>query len=98
MPEQQSQLIGWRAQVKGWLQAVQQYRTSYGVDLRTAATQHVVSFPRNLILVFVSQAVRALAVWLIKLALRDAAAGLGISLTDAELDVLADVAVSALAA
>jgi hypothetical protein len=96
MTGQQSQAIGWRTRVKSWLQGVQQYRTSYGLDLRTAATQLGASFPRSVILVFVSRAVRTLAVWLIKLALRDAATGLGISLTDVELDVLAEVAVAAL--
>jgi hypothetical protein len=44
------------------------------------------------------QIVRSLAVWLVKSAIRDAATGLGISLSDAELNVLADIAVDALTA
>jgi len=68
------------------------------VDLRTAASQYSNGFPKNMLLVLVSQIVRSLAVWLVKSAIRDAATGLGISLSDGELNVLADIAVDALTA
>lgn len=96
--QQQPQAIGWRARVRNWLQVVDQHRHMYFSDLRVSARQYAGDFPRNLLLVIVSQIFRSIAVWLVKSAIRDAASELGVSLSDAEVGVLADVAVDALAA
>jgi len=68
------------------------------VDLRAAGNQHAAAFPKNLLLVIVSQVVRSLAVWFVKSAIRDAATELGISLSEEEGQLLASLAVDALAA
>jgi len=95
---QQPQPVGWRARVGSWLQAVDQYQHMYFVDLRTSATQCASDFPKNMLLVILSQIFRSLAVWFVKSAIKDAATQLGVSLSDAEVNVLADVAVNALVA
>lgn len=95
---QQPQAVAWRARVGSWLQAVDHYHHMYFVDLRTSAAQCASDFPRNMLLVILSQIFRSLAVWFVKSAIKDAATQLGVSLSDAEVNVLADVAVNALAA
>jgi hypothetical protein len=98
MAIQQPQPVGWRARVRAWLQGVQYQQRVFNVDLRTAATSNQASFPKSVILLFMSQIVRSLAVWFVKTALRDAATELNINLSVAELDILSDIAVTALAA
>jgi hypothetical protein len=53
---------------------------SYVADRRTAVAFYVGSFPRNLFVILASRIVRQLAVWLVKQAIRDAAANLGVDL------------------
>ena len=94
----QRQSVGWRAQVKRWLLGVHQQASGSLTDLGTAARQHAGQFPRSLIVIILGQLLRALAVWIVKNALRDGATEIGISLNDEELSVIADIAVTALAA
>jgi len=96
MTSQQSQLSGWRARIKAWLQNVEQYRRMYGVDYRTAAAQNQAAFPRNAAVLLMRQVASSLAVWIVKAALKDAASGLDISISDESLAILADVAVASL--
>jgi len=70
----------------------------YFSDLRVWTAQYASEFPRNLFLVIVSQIFRSLAVWIVKSAHRDAATQLGISLSESEAGVLADVVVAEIAA
>jgi hypothetical protein len=92
------QPVGWRANVRGWLQTVEQRRQIYGLDLKTAAVQTQTAFPKNLIMVLVGQLFRGLAVWIVKSALLDAATGLGISVDAETLDLMANLGVTALTA
>jgi hypothetical protein len=62
----------------GWANAAQQSRST---------------FPQSLFIKIVRAIFSALAKWLVKNALRDAASELGIMLTSRELDVLTDLAV-----
>jgi hypothetical protein len=87
--QHQPPATGWRARVRNWLQAVDQDRRMYFPDLQVSAAQHAEEFPRNVLLVIVSQIFRSVAVWIVKSAISDAAAQLGI---------LADVVVAEIAA
>lgn len=94
----QTQTVGWRLNVKVWLQSVLQHQRNFGVDLKSAASQNRGTFPRNFLIGLVAQLVRPLAVWLVKSALKDAASELNVTLDDETLDFLTEVAVTALMA
>lgn len=94
---QQTQLTGWRARVRDWLNAVvQQQNRSFYRDLDQAAIQLKASFPKGFWVTLAAQFVRPLATWIISSAIRDAANDLGIALDDQTLSFLSDLAVDAL--
>lgn len=88
----------WRAQVRVWLRDVNQQRKLFSGSLQTAARQNQSRFPRNLLVRVVAIFIRRLAVRIIKSALKDAAGQLNISISNEELDAIADLAVDALLA
>jgi hypothetical protein len=81
-----------------WLASVRNHQSAHRVDLTTAARQNRLSFPRSWLVVIIGQLFKGIVKWIVKTALRDAAADFGINLTQAELDVLAALAVDALLA
>lgn len=94
---QQTQLTGWRAQVRDWLQAVIQLQDrSFHRDFVQAANQLKSSFPKSFWIDLAAQCVKPLAIWLVKSAFRDAANDLGVSLSDETLNFLSELAVDAL--
>jgi hypothetical protein len=86
----------WRSDVRSWLQAVLQYHQQTGLSFHTAATQHQATFPRSDWVVLEGTVYRGLATWAVKSAIREAAMSANISLDDATVDFLADLAVSVL--
>jgi hypothetical protein len=96
---QQTQMTGWRLDVRTWLQSVvSQDQRSFHRDFGRAANVLKSSFPRNFWIALAGQFVKALAVWLVKAALRDAATDLGFSLNDETLDFLSELAVDSMLA
>jgi hypothetical protein len=94
--QQQPQTINWRAQVRNWLQSVDNHRRTFGVDLTTAAIQNRANFPKSTLVLFAGQILRSLATLIVKSALRDAATSLNMTLDDATLDALSDIVVTVL--
>jgi hypothetical protein len=83
----------WRDKVKTWFsQVAQEARLTR--DWETAARRNGSSFPQSLLVKILRAFIGSLARWIVKSALRDAASHLGVALTDAQLDVLTDVAVA----
>jgi len=80
----------WRFKAQSWLRDVEQHRQPYGLDLASAARNNQASFPKTTILVALSQITRTLAKCFVTMVIRDAAKDLGFTLSDAELNVLAD--------
>ncbi len=87
-------LTGWRGQVAIWFQVVEQHRAWSGLPYPAVAAQYKQNFPRNLVLRIVSQLSRSLAMWVVKGAISDAAAAMGLSLDPAIVGGLADLAVA----
>jgi len=83
----------WRDKVKAWLAIVGQdaRRTHNWV---TAAQRNRTAFPSSLFIKIVRLFFASIAKRLVKSALRDAASELGLTLSEVELDALADVAVA----
>jgi hypothetical protein len=97
--QQQTQLTGWRLNVRNWLAAViEQQRRSYRSDLARVAKEMKGSFPKSFLVGLAAQLVKPLAVWIVKSAFRDAAHDLGISISDETLEFLSELAVGALSA
>lgn len=84
----------WKSKVRIWLQSVQSNRQAFGYDIRSAVKNSQQSFPSNWLLRFVTEIAKDLATKFVRSAIKDAATSLGISLSDGELDVLADLAVA----
>lgn len=96
---QQTQLTGWRAQVRDWLALViERQDQSFHRDFAQAAQELKGSFPNSFWIALAGQFVKPLAVWIVKSALNDAAKELGLTLSDATLSFLSDLAVDALIA
>jgi hypothetical protein len=66
----------------------------YGNDIRAIAQRHSATFPKSLFVQVLRPLVNALAVWIVKSALRRGAADLGLSIDDATLGLLADLVVT----
>jgi hypothetical protein len=96
---QQTQLTGWHLKVRNWLQDVinHQQRMFYA-EFRRAAAENQGSFPKAILPIIAAHLYKPFAVWLVKSALKEAAADLGISIDDATLSFLANLAVDALMA
>jgi hypothetical protein len=84
----------WRNRVKNWLQNVEHNRRMLGYDIRSAASYNQQPFPSNVLLRFVVGIARELAVRLVRMAIKDAASSLGLKLSDGDLDLLAELAVT----
>lgn len=83
----------WRNQVKSWLGTVaEQQRQFPWLDLRSTALR--VPFPRSEAIKVLQPVLGPLAAWLMRRLLRAVAAELGVQLTDLELDVLTQVALT----
>lgn len=93
---QQPQRLGWRGQVRDWLKNVQNHQSAHFTDIRTAAVANQASFPKNLLMVFLTQFVRVLARVFVRDAIKSAATDLGLALTDSELNLLTEIALTAL--
>lgn len=99
MPKLQTQMTGWRLQVRYWLQIIRDHQLRpYLAEFRRSASEMQSDFPRALLPVLAAHIYRPLATWLVKAALKDAASDLGVTLDDPTLDFLADLAVDALLA
>lgn len=97
MPTQQMQLTGWRLKVRNWLASVLDHqRQSLFLDFNQAATSLQASFPPNFGIKLFAIVIKPLAVWIIKAAFRDAANDLGITISDATLEFLVELAVTGL--
>ena len=94
---QQTQLTGWRLNVRNWLAAViQQQNRSYHADFTRVASEMKSQFPKNFWIALAAQVVKPLAVWIVKSAFKDAANDLGITISDDTLEFLSELAVDAL--
>lgn len=81
----------WQLQVQDWLSTIFSYRRGASpVELRAIAEQYI--FPKSVQIAFANWLSRELAGWIVKWALRNAARELGFTLTDAEADLLTEVA------
>lgn len=92
-PNQQSR-PPWRSRVKDWLHAVDEQRWNFRGTLQASARSRQAQFPRNLLIRLLAMLARRLAIWIVKGAIKDAATDLGISLSDADAEAVADIAVS----
>ena len=97
MNQGQTAAVSWRIKVKKWLQNVENNRRVRGYDLRSAVSYAQQSFPSNWLLKFTAEVAKELAVKVVRWAIGDAAKSLGISLSDVELDLLAELAVAGIA-
>ena len=68
-----------------------------GYDLRAAAAYSKQSFPSNALLKFAVEVAKMIAVKFVRLTIQDAAKSLGLSLSDEELNILAEIAVTSVA-
>ena len=94
MAQYQSAPGSWRNKVKKWLLVVQQHRQPFQNDIRTAITQSQQSFPSNLLLRIFIDVAKDWATRYVRSAIADSATSLGLTLSDGELDVLAELAVA----
>jgi len=96
---QQTQLTGWHLKVRNWLQGVISHQQRpYSAELRRVASEYQADFPKALLPLIAAHVFRPLAIWLVKSAFKEAAADLGVSIDDATLSFLAELAVDALMA
>lgn len=84
----------WKSRVKNWLLIVQQHRQQFRYDIRSAVIQSRQTFPSNLLLRVLIAFARELATKYVRSAIADAASSLGVTLSDGELDILAELAVA----
>jgi hypothetical protein len=94
---QQTQLTGWRLNVRNWLALViQQQNRSYRAEFKRVATELKSQFPENFWVGLAGQFLKPLAVMILKSAFRDAAKDLGVAISDDTLEFLSELAVDAL--
>lgn len=84
----------WKSKVRNWLLIVQQHRQPFQYDIRSAVTQSQQTFPGNLLLKIFIEVAKEWATKFVRSAIAEAATSLGLTLSDGELDVLADLAVA----
>jgi hypothetical protein len=65
-----------------------------GYDVRSAVSYGRQPFPSNVLLRFVVDIAKELAVKLVRMAIKDAASSLGLTISDGEFDLLAEFAVA----
>ena len=94
MAQNQSATGSWRNKVKNWLLIVQQHRQPFQYDIRTAVTQSQQSFPSSLLLRIFIDFAKDWATKYVRSVIEDAATSLGLTLSDGELDTLAELAVA----
>lgn len=94
MAENQSSTGSWKSKVRNWLLVVQQHRQPFQPDIRSAVIQSRQAFPSNLLLRIFVEVAREWATRYVRSAIADAATSLGLTLSDGELDVLAELAVA----
>ena len=94
MAPNQSSAGTWKNKVKTWLLVVQQHRQPFQYDIRSAVIQSQQKFPSNLLLRILIDFVKEWATKYVRSAIADAATSLGLTLSDGELDVLAELAVA----
>jgi hypothetical protein len=88
-----SQLFHWRQDVRQWLSDVLQYQRQSGLNVQIVAFRSKQSFPSSDLVVLAGQAVaRGVAEWAVRTALRDAATSLGVTLDDADIEFLTELA------
>ena len=94
MAQNQSSVGSWKSKVKNWLLIVRQHRQPFQYDIRSAVIQSQQSFPSNLLLRIFIDLAKDWATKYVRSAIADAAVSLGLTLSDGELDVLAELAVA----
>ena len=94
MVQNQSSPGSWKNKVKNWLLVVQQYRQPFNYDIRTAVIQSQQTFPSNLLLRILVDFAKEWATKYVRFAIKDAASSLGLSLSDGELDLLSELAIT----
>ena len=94
MAQNQSSAGSWKSNVKTWLLVVQQHRQPFQYDIRSAVMQSQQTFPSNLLFRLLIDLAKEWATKYVRSAIADAATSLGLTFSDAELDVLAELAVA----
>jgi hypothetical protein len=94
MAQNQTALGSWKSRVRSWLLTVQQHRQPFQYDIRSAVIQSQQAFPSNLLLRILIDFAKEWATKYVRSAIADAATSLGLTLSDGELDVLAELAVA----
>lgn len=92
MQQGQTAAGSWRSKVRSWLQNVEYNRRILGYDLRSAVTYNQQSFPGNRLLKFATEVAKELAVKIVQSAISDTANSPSLTLSDEELDLLAELA------
>ena len=96
MQQNQPAAGSWRGKVKSWLYDVQRYRQA-GYDVRSAVQHSQQLFPSNWLLTFSVAIAKDLATKIVRSAIKDAATSLGVTLSDGELDSLAELVIATVA-
>ena len=94
MAQNQTSAGSWKNRVRNWLLGVQQHRQPFQYDIRSAVVQSQQSFPSNLLLRIFIEVAKEWATKYVRSAIGDAATSLGVTLSDGELDILAELAVA----
>jgi hypothetical protein len=94
MAQNQTSAGSWKSKVRNWLLIVQQHRQTFQYDIHLAVTQSQQTFPSNLLLKISIEVAKEWATKFVRSAIEEAATSLGLTLSDGELDVLAELAVA----
>lgn len=94
MAQIQTPVGSWKSKVRNWLLVVQQHRRPFQYDIRLAVTQSQQTFPSNLLLRVFIEVAKDWATKYVRSVIEDTATSLGLTLSDGELDVLADLAIA----
>ncbi len=93
MVQIQPQTRTWKNKVTAWLQSVQHKRQVFGYDIRSAVGRTQPSFPSNGVLRLLIDVAKDRVARYIRLAIKEAADSLNVTLNDQELDLLTDLAI-----
>jgi hypothetical protein len=94
MAQNTTSASSWKSKVRNWLLIVQQHRQPFQCDIRLAVTQSQQTFPSNWLLRIFIEVAKEWATKFVRSAIEEAATSLGLTLSDGELDVLAELAVA----